>query len=291
MEKPMRPLTLAAPAKINLVLEVLRRRPDGYHEIRSVMHALALSDTLTIRAGAPGVRLTCDPPGLPTGPDNLVHRAAVLLSGALGRTPAVHIHLRKRVPVAAGLGGGSSDAAATLRGLCRFWRVRLTPRRLADLAAELGSDVPFFLRGGCALASGRGERLHPWPAVPGLWIALVNPGIAVPTSAVYKNLKMPLTSRKNYINLMRPAIVRKNPTKIGLNLFNRLEEVTLGEHPVIGRIKAELLDSGATAALMSGSGSTVFGLLPSRAVGERILKTFGPRYPVVRLTRTVGPWA
>lgn len=285
----MRALILSAPAKINFVLEVLRRRPDGYHEIRSVLHTLELADKLVIQPGPPGVRLTCDRADLSTGPDNLVLRAATVLAEALHVRPAVRLHLSKRVPVAAGLGGGSSDAAATLRGLCRFWRRRLDPKRLSILAAGLGSDVPFFLSGGCALVSGRGERVHPWPAVPGLWVVLVNPGIAVPTAGVYRKLKMPLTRQTNYINLMRLALVRENPLKIGLNLFNRLEEVTLGEHPILSRIKAELLDLGATAALMSGSGSTVFGLAPSRAIGERMLTALRSRYPMVFLTRTAGP--
>ncbi len=187
----MHALTLSAPAKINLVLEVLRRRPDGYHEIRSVLHTLDLADTLVIRSGPPGVHLTRDRADLSTGPDNLVLRAATVLAEALHVRPAVSLHLVKRVPVAAGLGGGSSDAAATLLGLCRFWRKRPDPKHLTALAAGLGSDVPFFLSGGCAEVRGRGERVHPWPAVPGLWVILVNPGIAVPTADVYRKLKMP----------------------------------------------------------------------------------------------------
>lgn len=283
-------LQVPAPGKVNLVLEVLRRRPDGYHAIRTVMHALELADTLTFSAGRPGIRVTCDRPGVPEDEENLVGRAARLLATATGRRPAVKIHIRKRVPVAAGMGGGSSDAAAALNGLCRFWGLRRDPKLLQDLAARLGSDVAFFLRGGCALGTGRGERIFPWPAVPGLWVALVNPGVAVSTAEVYKKLNLQLTTPMNYINLMRPAIIQKNPVKIGQKLFNQLESVTAASHPVVTRIKAELLACGALAAMMTGSGPTVFALLPSREVGALVLRRLRPKYPVVALTRTRGPW-
>lgn len=287
----MRPLKIAAPGKINLVLEVLRRRPDGYHAVRTIMHSLELADTLTITGGDRGVRVTCDHPGVPENEGNLVHRAARLLAETAGIEPAVHIHIAKRVPVAAGMGGGSSDAAAALRGLSRFWNLRPDSRKLASLAARLGSDVAFFLRGGCALGTGRGERIYPWQAVPGMWVAIVNPGVPVSTAEVYKKLNLQLTSQKNYINLMRPAIYRKNPIKISQNLFNQLENVTLTMQPVIGRIKEELTACGVLAAMMTGSGPTVFGLLPSRAAGETVLKTLGARYPVVLVTRTGRAWA
>jgi len=285
----MRSLTVKAPGKINLVLEVLRRRADGFHAVRTVMHTLELADTLTFRRGKPGIRLTCDHPGVPTDESNLVHRSARLLAAETGVEPAVEIHLAKRVPVAAGMGGGSSDAAATLTGLCRFWNLKLAPRRLNSLAACLGSDVNFFLRGGCALGIGRGERIFPWPAVPGLWVLIINPGVAVSTAEVYKKLNLQLTTQKNYINLMRPAVGKKNLIKMGQNLYNRLETVTLNLHPVIGRIKEELMACGAIGAMMTGSGPTVFGLMPGRVAGEEALKRLGARYPTVILTRTTGP--
>ena len=280
-------LRLPAPAKINLVLDVLGKRDDGYHEIATVLHTLAWGDTLVFRPSARGLQLRCPHPGVPTDEGNLVARAARVLAKELGiRDPGVRIELVKRIPVGAGLGGGSSDAATALKGLLTWWGRSLSPARLRRVAADLGSDVPFFLGGGCALARGRGERLRPWPSVPGLRVALVNPGIFVSTSEVYRGIKKPLTSQGNYINLLRPAIKAKNPYKIGENLYNRLERVTLARYPVVERIKTELLACGATSALMSGSGPSVFALVPSPEVGREIIRRLGPRYPFVRITKT-----
>jgi 4-diphosphocytidyl-2-C-methyl-D-erythritol kinase len=287
----LKPVTVNAPAKINLVLEVVRRRPDGYHDLRTVMHTLELADTLRFTPHPAGVRVSCDAPGVPADAGNLAGRAAELFQRAYGLRDGVAIHIQKRIPVAAGMGGGSSDAAATLLGLCRFWDLPVDRKRLHALAQQLGSDVPFLLHGGCALGTGRGDRLFPWPAVPGLWMVVVNPGFAVPTPLVYKKLKLPLTRKKNYINLLRQAILKKNPEKIGQYLYNQLETVTLKMHPEVARIKAALLAAGATAALMSGSGPTVFGLVPSPEAGQKIVKKLAERYPFVCLTRTAGTGA
>lgn len=284
----MKHTAVNAPAKINLVLEIVRRRPDGYHDIRTVMHTLELSDTLLFTPRQEGVLVSCDTPGVPANADNLAARAAELFREAYGLKSGVHIHIQKRIPVAAGLGGGSSDAAATLMGLCRFWNIPVNYRRLHALARQLGSDVPFLLQGGCALGTGKGDRLFPWPAVTGIWMLVINPGFAVPTPLVYKNLKLPLTSKKNYINLLRPAILKKNPEKIGQYLYNQLETVTLKMHPEVGRIKEVLLAHGAAAALMSGSGPTVFGIVPSPEAGQQMLRKLSGRYPFVCLTRTIG---
>jgi 4-diphosphocytidyl-2-C-methyl-D-erythritol kinase len=282
--------SLEAPAKINLYLQVLRRRADGYHELRTVMHTLELADRLSFSASdQAGIQLTCLDPNVPTGEDNLVVRAALALAAAAGRKPAVRIRLVKRIPLAAGLGGGSSDAAAALLGLNRLWRMGWSKPKLARIGAGLGSDVPFFLWGGCALGTGRGEKIRPWPSLPGMLIALVNPGFEVPTREVYGQLKLKLTSSPNYINLLRPALVEKNPTKISRKLYNRLEEVTLEMHPALKKIKQDLLDCGASAALMSGSGPTVFGLLPSARVAAEVRSRLGKKYPFVKFTRTSGP--
>jgi 4-diphosphocytidyl-2-C-methyl-D-erythritol kinase len=285
----MKHLTVKAPAKINLVLEVLKRRKDGYHDIRTVMHTLELADSLTLTARRTDLVVSCDRTDVPTDERNLVVKAAQLLRAEYKVEQGVHIHIQKRIPVAAGLGGGSSDGAAALVGLCRFWNIPVDYERLQGLAAQLGSDVPFLLRGGCALGTGRGDRIFPWQAAPGLWMVLVNPGFAVPTPLIYKNLKLPLTRRKNYITLLRPAISKKNPEKIGEYLYNQLETVTLKMHPEVRRIKEILAACGVSAALMSGSGPTVFGLLPSPEVGRVVLKTLGSRYPFICITRTTGP--
>jgi 4-diphosphocytidyl-2-C-methyl-D-erythritol kinase len=190
-------LRLSCPAKVNLSLELLGRRPDGYHELRSVMAPISLADDLELRLAAePGVRLRVEGADLPAGPDNLVHRAAALVldevrAAAAGAAhepaaPGVEIRLVKRIPVGAGLGGGSSDAAGTLVGLDRLLGSPLGPARLARLALRLGADVPFFVGGRAALATGVGERLEPLPPLPTLWMVLVNPGFPVSTADVYR---------------------------------------------------------------------------------------------------------
>ncbi len=284
----MKRLTVKAPAKINLVLDVVRKRKDGYHDIKTVMHTLEMADSLTFTPRKEGIYLSCDRPGVPTDERNLVMQAARALCAEFKVDYGVHIHLQKRIPVAAGMGGGSSDAAAALVGLCRFWDIPVDYPRLTTLAARLGSDVPFLLKGGCALCTGRGEKVKEWPSAPGIWLVIVNPGFAVPTPTVYQKLKLPLTREKNYITLLRPAVSNKNPVKIGQYLHNDLETVTLAMHPEIGRIKETLQTCGVTGALMSGSGPTVFGILPSAEVGRAVLKGLGSRYSFVSITRTTG---
>lgn len=284
----IRTLRLEAPAKINLYLEVRGRRPDGYHEIRTVMHSLELADVLTFRPSDSGFRLTCGHPQVPLGEENLVTRAVLLLARRLRREPDFSIHLQKKIPVAAGLGGGSSDAAAALLGAARLWNCR-DPKLLLRLAKQLGSDVPFLLRGGCGYGTGRGEKIFAWPAVPGAWILLVNPGFPVSTAEVYKKASLELTTPSSHINMMRIFIKNRNILEIGRNLKNHLEAVTETMHPVIGRIKRDLRSCGAVAVQMSGSGPTVFGLLPSRAAGERAKIALHSRYPQVILTRTAEP--
>lgn len=279
-----RTLILHAPAKVNLILEVQGRRPDGYHALKTVMHALELADTLRFSENSGGLRLVCSHPQVPTDERNLVYQAAIRLARRAGITPRVTIRLTKRIPVAAGLGGGSSDAATALLGLARWWR--LGPRApLARLARELGSDVPFFLNGGCALGTGRGERLTPWPSAPGLWLVLVNPGFPVSTAEVYRNFRLQLTRKKACISMMRSALKQKNADKISKKLFNHLEWVTLAAHPQVARIKQDLLAGGALGALMSGSGPTVFGLAPDRRTAWQIKGQLQTKYPVCLVTR------
>jgi 4-diphosphocytidyl-2-C-methyl-D-erythritol kinase len=278
-------LRLAAPAKINLILEIQGRRSDGYHELKTVMHALDLADTLSFtRLKQPGIRVTCDHPQVPEGSGNLVYRATELLAQAAGQEPHVHIHITKKIPLAAGMGGGSSDAAAALLGLARLWDWH-HPDKILAVAKELGSDVPFFLKGGCGLGTGRGERVVAWPEAAGLLVAVVNPGFAVSTAEVYKKINLRLTTEKACFNMMRQAIVEKNAEKISKYLLNHLESVTVPLHPELAGIKRDLLSCGALAAMMSGSGPTVFGFVPSVAVGQKIKKTLSARYPTVLLTR------
>jgi 4-diphosphocytidyl-2-C-methyl-D-erythritol kinase len=253
---------LQASAKVNLALEVLGKRSDGYHELSTVMHAIDLCDRLTLEA-APEISFRSDDPGLPADEGNLVVRAAELLRREAGVDAGARIGLAKRIPVAAGLGGGSSDAAAALLGLNRLWRLRWPRARLVDLAVRLGMDVPFFLGSGPALGTGRGERLEPLASPAGYALVLVNPRVALPTREVYGRVPAGWRSEPTGTARLLEALRTKNAARVAAALTNDLERVVEPILPVIGRIKAALVAAGALAALMSGSGPTVFGLARS----------------------------
>lgn len=262
-------LIVPAHAKINLALYVLGKRPDGYHDIWTILQEVTLHDTLYFRRDSAPLRLTTDQPALAVGADNLVRRAARLLHERTGCPENVAIHLKKRIPVGAGLGGGSSDAAAALSGLNRLFQLGLSQAELAALGAELGSDVAFFLYGGAALATGRGEQIQPLAALPARWILLVNPGIHVSSGWAYKNLNLKLT---NFAALRNVLPKSDTPVMTGDQRFpaqNMLEEPVIRTYPVIRSIKGQLLERGAEWAMMSGSGSTVFGIFRSKAAAEQ----------------------
>ncbi len=255
----------SAPAKINLCLHVLGRRPDGYHEVRMVMQQIDLCDCIRISVGeGDGVRVDCPGLELPAGGENLAARAARLLLKKAGVRAAVHVQITKKIPAAAGLGGGSSDAAAVLKGLNRLLSLGFDNAALEGLGLALGADVPFFIRGGTALAEGIGERLSPFSVRPSAAYLLVNPGFAVSTVWVYRNLV--LTSKGDEANLARFVGCYSGLLRL---LHNDLESVTLEHFPVLKDIKRRLLKAGADGALMSGSGPTVFGLFRDRAAARR----------------------
>jgi len=256
---------ILAPAKVNLCLHVLGRRGDGYHDLAMLMQRVALYDRLTIEL-APGDRVTVVCPGceLADNQSNIAERAARLLLAHAGLQRDVSIRIAKHIPVAAGLGGGSSDAAAVLLALDELLELELPRAELLQLGVRLGADVPFFLYGQTAWATGIGERLQPWPGLPPVWLVLVNPGLAVSTAWAFQNFG--LTHHRSIAKLPRfpqgiSALVRL--------LHNDLEVVTCRHHPVITTIKERLIPSGAGGALMSGSGPTVFGLFQERGRAER----------------------
>ncbi|RJQ76227.1 MAG: 4-(cytidine 5'-diphospho)-2-C-methyl-D-erythritol kinase [Desulfobacteraceae bacterium] len=259
-------IELLAPAKINLFLHVLGRRDDGYHELCSLMCGVSLYDHLVLK---PGTRneMVCSHPGLPCDSSNLAFKALLAfnrdLRAAAAVTPRpISIHLTKHIPIGAGLGGGSSDAAAVLKGLNRFYGGPFDHDRLHALAVRLGADVPFFIDQRPALAEGIGERLTPYSGLPALWTVLVYPGFGLSTAAVFKNLNLALTKSKKKL--------RKLPFKNGnfsapQHLRNDLEAGVGERLPVIQKIKEELVALGAIGSLMTGSGSVVYGLFPDAA--------------------------
>jgi 4-diphosphocytidyl-2-C-methyl-D-erythritol kinase len=255
-------LVLRASAKVNLVLEVLGKRPDGYHELSTVMQAVDLFDRLTVEAAAT-ITLETSEPALPTDDRNLVVRAARLLQEAAGIKAGARIVLDKRIPLAAGLGGGSSDAAATLLGLNRLWGLRWRRERLVELAVKLGMDVPFFLGRGRALGTSRGEVLSALPGVGGYALVLVNPGIGLSTQEVYGRVPPGWRAESDGTKRMLDALKKRNVVRVAGALTNHLEHWVEPAMPVIGRMKAALFAAGALGAAMSGSGPTVFGLARS----------------------------
>lgn len=253
---------LRASAKVNLALEVLGKRGDGYHEIATVLQAVDLFDRLTVET-ADTLSLRADDPELPIDEGNLVMRAARLLQKTAGIEKGARIELQKRIPVAAGLGGGSSDAAATLWGLNRLWGLRWPRARLQELAVELGMDVPFFLGTGRAVARGRGERLQALPGGGGYALVLVNPRTPLSTREVYGRVPAGWHAEPTGTDRVIEALRRRNVATLAAALTNNLERVVEPVLPVIGRMKAALLAAGALGAIMSGSGPTVFGLARS----------------------------
>jgi len=249
-------MILRAPAKINWILLVSGRRPDGYHEIKSPMQKVSLFDVLTFEK-APDLELVTDF-DLPAE-ENLVYRAAALLKEKSGYRGGARIRLQKKIPVSAGLGGGSSDAAATLTGLNSLWRLGLDIQALMSLGGMLGSDVPFFIGPPAALAQGRGEELTPLSMKTPMHLLLVKPDFGVSAAWAYQNYRM-LTKKGLDIKIFCQAFDRSDFGMLRKLAFNDLEQVVLPAYPVIGSIKERLVEAGAEISLMSGSGSTVFGV-------------------------------
>lgn len=256
-----RRLELSAAAKVNLALEVLRRRSDGYHEIATVMQTVDLSDRLILE-DADGLEVRTSAPGVPTDERNLAYRAAVALRDAAGVERGARITLDKRIPVGAGLGGGSTDAAAALVGLNRLWGLRWPAAGLEELAVGLGMDVPFFLRGGAALATGRGERLAPLGGAA-LGLVLVNPRFAVSTADMYGRVTPAMYSDGARAREAAAALETRRAGRVAVNLYNGLEVAARAAYPQIGQMQAALVAAGALGAAMSGSGPTVFGVARS----------------------------
>ena len=256
-----RRIELSATAKVNLALEILGRRADGYHEIVTVMQAVELSDRVGLEE-IDSLDLRIAHREVPSDASNLALRAALALREAAGVENGARISLDKRIPVAAGLGGGSADAAAVLLGLNRLWRLRWPLARLAEVGATLGMDVPFFLRGGTAFATGRGEKVE---RVPGMALALVlvNPRFASSTAEAYGRLTAAMYSDGARARAVVAALGSRRAERVAQNLYNGLEATVAPAHPEIEQMKAALLAAGALGALMSGSGPTVFGIARS----------------------------
>lgn len=260
-----------APAKINLSLDVLHKRPDGYHEVKMVMTMVDLADRLEMQELDRDTIIISSQAGyIPLDEKNLAFQAAKLIKDRYQVKQGVYLHLDKKIPVAAGLAGGSSDAAATLKGLNRLWRLGISQEEMMKLGEELGSDVPFCVSGGTALAEGRGEKLTPIEPPPQCWVVLAKPPINVSTADVYGRLKAAEIRRHPDTGAVLSALATKNFEALCASLGNVLEEVTLAYYPEVSQLKDCMLKLGAEGVLMSGSGPTVFGLVAKELKAERI---------------------
>lgn len=272
-------LTLHAPAKVNLTLIVGARRDDGYHDVSTVMQTVGLYDTLTLTGGGSGLTMTCTDPDLPTDGSNLVLRAAALFCQEL-RLPApdLHLHLQKRIPSQAGLGGGSSDAAAVLLAMRTLYAPEVSDAELAHMAARLGSDVPFFIRGGTALATGRGEHLAPLPRLREGWFVIVKPPEGFSTPAMYRRLDE-LAPEPPRPDGMPAALETGNVRAVAAALCNSFERAVPPDSAVWD-IEDALRAHGALAAMLSGSGSAVFGLFDREDAARAAAEVLRARWPL-----------
>ncbi|MDO4614417.1 MAG: 4-(cytidine 5'-diphospho)-2-C-methyl-D-erythritol kinase [Lachnospiraceae bacterium] len=277
-------MILRATAKINLALDVVRKREDGYHEVRMIMQMIGMYDRLEIDAvsGKPGISLSTNLPFIPTDQGNLVYRAADLLMQDAGVTDGVRISLEKFIPVAAGLAGGSSDAAQTLIGINQLFRLGYSREKLMALGKKIGADVPYCVMQGTALAEGIGEILTPLPGMPACSILICKPNISVSTKMVYENLHANSLTEHPDVDGMTEAIKNGDLDGITGRLDNVLETVTVREFPIIETIKQKMKAMGAENAIMSGSGPTVFGIFKNEKTAEACRDALRQEMPSAR---------
>ncbi|MBU5313166.1 4-(cytidine 5'-diphospho)-2-C-methyl-D-erythritol kinase [Tissierella carlieri] len=255
----MKEIVLESYGKINLGLDVLYKREDGYHEINTIMQQISLSDTLIIREIEEDIELDCNNKELPLDSTNLVYRAWKKMQEKTGINKGIQINIHKNIPIAAGLAGGSANAAAVLKGLNQLWGLNLSEEELREIGIEIGADVPYCIMGGTALAEGIGERLTKIKSFKDKDILLVNPGIGVSTTEVYGNLRLNKELRMDVEKIIS-SIERDDMKSVADNITNVMEEVVIEKNPIISQIKKDMVNYGALGALMSGSGPTVFGL-------------------------------
>ncbi|HET7629495.1 MAG TPA: 4-(cytidine 5'-diphospho)-2-C-methyl-D-erythritol kinase [Bacillales bacterium] len=281
-------LFMKAPAKINLALDVLNKRDDGYHEVKMVMTTIDLADRLELECtDHEKIRVSTSSGFLPEDHRNLAYRAAQLLQTRFEVNKGVTISIDKQIPVAAGLAGGSSDAAAVLRGLNRLWRLNLSMQELAEIGSEIGSDVAFCVYGGTAVATGRGEILSPISPPPPCWVVLAKPNVGVSTKDMYRQLQMGDIKHPDVDGLVE-AIERRNYRKMCEKMENVFEPLVMKKVSQVALIKRKMNDLGADGVLMSGSGPTVFALTKSESRMRRLVNGLRGFCPNVYHVRSMG---
>ena len=283
----MESITIAAYGKINLSLDVLCKRSDGYHEIETVMKSIDLKDTLILTKQREGITIECDNPLVPLDSTNVVYKAYSILSDIYNIKKGVHIKIHKNIPVAAGLAGGSSNAAATLIGLNELWGLKLSKEELMKIGVQIGADVPFCIMGGTALAKGIGEKLKTINSTSEHLVLLAKPDIEVSTKDVYNSLNIADIGTRPDMKKMLKAIEDNDLHRISDNMVNVLEEVTAKKHSQIQYLKSEMIKWGAVGSLMSGSGPTVFGLFQNEKELLQCKSNLEGKVPTLIITKTI----
>lgn len=264
----MNRIEIKAPGKINLSLDVLHRRPDGYHEVKMIMQTVELHDLVVLERIPAGIEIECGCPWVPNNEGNIAYKAAQLLVSSYSIDSGVRIKIKKMIPVAAGMAGGSADAAAVMKGMNKLFNLGLGMDELMKLGKNIGADVPFCMKGGTMLAEGIGEVLTKLPSFSGVDIVLVKPKIGVSTAWVYKNLDIARIKERPDTQLLMEALEHKDKKLISHNMKNVLEMVTIQKYDIIEEIKSRLVNLRALGSMMSGSGPTVFGVFEDRQSAE-----------------------
>ena len=282
-------LTVSSPAKLNLVLDVLYKRPDGFHELRTIFERISLTDQVTLtRNKSEKISVRCSHPHVPLSSRNLAFKAAMLLRQDFSISEGIDINIIKNIPVAAGLAGGSSNAAAVLSGLNRLWHLGLGPQGLAGYASRIGSDVAFFsYNTPYALGTGRGEQIEPLAVKRKLWHLLVTPRVKMYTKEVFSRLKLNLTNKRDNVNILLPFLRKGDLGRLAGALSNDLEPAILSLRPDFIYLKKKLLDAGATGVCFSGSGPSVFALAESQKHALSLRAQFDRRYAQVFVVSTM----
>ncbi len=279
-------ITIKAPAKINLYLDVIVKRADGYHELRMIMQSISLFDDINISKADVDIEVKCKAGYVPQGEKNIAYRAAKLMIEHFGLKEGVRISINKRIPVAAGLAGGSTDAAAVMKGINDLFGIKADNQLLAQLGKQIGADVPFCIMGGTAIAEGIGEVLTTLKPFSGVDIVLIKPDFGVSTAYVFKKYSEHYISIRPDINRLIKAMQERNLSDVGSYLFNSLEKVTAEEYSVVKDIKTILNQNGAIGSLMSGSGPSVFGIFDNKSKAQQAFKVLKQKFRNTYLVKT-----
>lgn len=288
--KALRDLRIRAHAKINLYLDVVGKREDGYHKLETVFHSIGLHDQIILRERSKKeFTIQCEHPEVPKDSKNLVCQAVQSLDNVVGGIGGLEIQINKRIPVAAGLAGGSANAAAVLYGVNELFALGLSTKVLMDIGSKLGADVPFCLHGGAAYGTGIGDILTPLPVLPDIPLVLINTGIAVSTAEVFKNFNITLTKLKKESIIIRTCVEKSDIIGIGKNLYNVLERPVFTIHPELAELKSQLsTQTGCYGALMSGSGATIFALMEDTDAANRCKSLFENNISYCTTTQTAS---